>query len=49
MIATEARGRKRIANIDGIIWHDGWLTASIQGSGAACRNIKVQWLQAAPR
>jgi len=48
MIATEARGRKRIANIAGTIWHNGWLTATIQGSGVACQNIKVQWLQPAP-
>jgi hypothetical protein len=47
MIATEDRGR--IANITGTIWHNGWLTATIQGPGMACRNIKVQWLQPAPR
>ena len=48
MIATEDRGN-RIANITGTIWHNGWLTATIQGPGMACRNIKVQWLQPAPR
>ncbi len=49
MIATEARGTNRIANITGTIWHNGWLTATIQGPGMVCRNIKVQWLQPAPR
>ncbi len=49
LIATEARGSGRLANITGTIWHNGWLTATIQGSGMACQNIKVQWLQAAPR
>jgi hypothetical protein len=48
MIATEHRGN-RVANITGTIWHNGWLTATIQGPGMACRNIKVQWLQPAPR
>ena len=48
LIATEDHGN-RIANITGTIWHNGWLTATIQGPGMACRNIKVQWLQPAPR
>jgi hypothetical protein len=41
MIATEARGKRRIANITGKIEQNGWLSANIDGSGVACQNIRV--------
>ena len=48
-IATEVGGQNRTANISGTIEQNGWLSATIEGPGVACRNIKVPlFVPAAP-
>jgi hypothetical protein len=42
-IATEVGGQQRGVNISGTIEQNGWLSASIEGPGVACRN-KVRLL-----
>jgi hypothetical protein len=43
MIANE-QGGNREAHITGTIWENGWLVANVQGSGVACKDIKMRWL-----
>ena len=41
MIASEIGSQQRIANITGIIQPSGWMIATVDGPGVACKDIKV--------
>ena len=42
MIANE-QGGNREANITGTKGENGWRVANVQGSGVACKDIKMRW------
>ena len=41
MIASEVGSHQRVADITGIIQPDGWMVAAVEGSGVACKSIRV--------
>jgi hypothetical protein len=41
MMVTEIGGQHRNANVSGTIEPNGWMSATIEGSGVACHNLRV--------
>jgi hypothetical protein len=41
MMVTEIGGQHRNANVSGTIEPNGWLNATVEGSGVSCHNLRV--------
>ena len=41
MMVTEIGGQQRNANVSGTIEPNGWMNATVEGSGVACHNLRV--------
>jgi hypothetical protein len=48
VMVTEIGGQNRLANVTGTIEPNGWLNATIKGSGVSCRKIRVPLFVPAP-
>jgi len=41
MMVTEIGGQNRIANVTGTIEPNGWMNATVEGTGVSCHSIRV--------
>ena len=41
MMVTEIGGQHRNANVSGTIEPNGWMNATVEGSGVSCHNLRV--------